>query len=97
MGMLLAANLAVFCLEAMKNYSFKKKILWVDSKVALAQCSATKSNKNTFVHNRVIKIIELCVGFEIKYIESNENPTDLTTKPITANKLKRKLSVEKWT
>ena len=69
--MLLAANLAKFCLEAMKNHPFKKKIIWSDSKVALAQCSASKSNKNTFIHNRVIQIRELCEGFEINYVNSN--------------------------
>ena len=93
MGMLLAANLAKFCLEAMNNYPFKKKIIWSDSKVALAQCSASKSNKNTFVHNRVIQIRELCEGFEINYVNSNENPADLTTKPISAKNLQ---SNELW-
>ena len=53
MGILLAANLATFCIEAMKEFKFRKKIIWSDSKVALAQCSTIKSNKTAFVHNRV--------------------------------------------
>ena len=88
MGMLIAANLSKFCLETMKNYNISKKIIWSDSKVVLAQCSSVKSNKNAFVHNRVVKIRDMCKGFEIKYVNSFDNPADLTTRPITANQLK---------
>ena len=87
MAIVLAANLANFCLEAMSRYKIHKKIIWSDSRVALAQCSA-KSNKTSFIHNRVIKIRELCENFEIKHVNSKDNPADFVTKPIRAKKLK---------
>ena len=88
MGIVLAANLASFCLEALKDYKFKKKIIWSDSRVALAQCSAKKSHKSSFVHNRIVRIRELCQGFDIRYVDSKDNPADLVTKPISAKNLK---------
>ena len=47
-----------------------------------------KSTKNAFVHNRVVRIRELCKGFEIRYVNSFDNPADLTTRPTTTNQLK---------
>ena len=87
MAIVLAANLANFCLEAMSTYNIRKKIIWSDSRVALAQLSA-KSNKTSFIHNRVVKVRELCEDFEIKHVSSKDNPADFVTKPIRAKKLK---------
>ena len=58
----------------------------------MAQCSA-KSNKTSFIHNRVTRIRELCKDFEIRHVGSKDNPADFTTKPIRAKKLK---SNELW-
>ena len=71
----------------MNRVTFKRKVIWSDSKVALAQCEA-RTNKRIFVHNRVIKIRELCKDFEIRYVLSKENPADYTTKAIATRRLR---------
>ena len=81
MGLTMSANIAAKLLKVYDKLSFKRKILWCDSKNVLAWCS-TPVNKVNFVHNRVSTIRNLCPEFEIRYVKSNENPADLITKPI---------------
>ena len=86
MGLTVAANLIRSIKEAYPMVEPMRKVLWCDSKVVLAQCSSL-NNDLAFVHNRVIKIRHLAKGFEIRHINGKENPADLITKPIKAQKL----------
>ena len=83
MGIVVAANIANNLVKVYDNLKFQKKILWSDNKTALSQCSKPVNDLN-FVHNRVQNIRALCPDFEIRYVNTNDNPADLITKPIKA-------------
>ena len=92
MGVVMAANMAANLLKAYKNVKFAKKVLWSDSKTVLGQLSQS-FNKVNFVQNRVIDIKNLCPGFEVRYVNTEENPADLITKSI---KIKDFLTSDLW-
>ena len=85
MGVLIAANMAATLLTTYSDVKFVRKILWSDSKTVLGQLSSPL-NKVDFVQNGVANIRELCPGFEIHYLNTQDNPADLLTKIIRAEK-----------
>ena len=82
-----ALNLSATIINAIKksfpHIQFSRKVLWSDSMVALAQCTAPK-HQMAYIHNRVNSIRTLAEGFEIRHISGKENPADYMTKPIKA-------------
>ena len=92
MGLVIAANIANKIVRTYSNLTFKRKVLWSDSKTVLGQCSKPVNEVN-FVHNRVQNIRQLCPEFEIRYVNTAENPADLLTKPVKADKF---LENELW-
>ena len=92
MGLMMSAHAAANLMDAYSDVNFTRKVLWSDSKTALAQCSAL-SNKTNFVHNRVVKIRSLCKNFELRYVSTFLNPADYITKPI---KIQKFLKSDLW-
>ena len=87
-AILIAANLLVFVVSAVKQLEDKEIVIWNDSKAALSWCSQ-ESITDTFVHRRVADIRDRCPTATIKYVQSAENPADILTRDITAADLKK--------
>ena len=93
---MMGVTLAAQCIEALfKGYpdtAFDRKVLWCDNRSVLEQLSSVR-NRSTFVHNRVVNIRSWAEGFEIRHIAGKENPADMITRPVRAQKL---LTSERW-
>ena len=66
---------------------------WSDSTVALAWIDSTPSRFSTFIASRVAKIQQIIQPEKWKYVRTEENPVDLTTRPVPATKLS---SLKMW-
>lgn len=87
-SILIAANLLVFVLDAVKSLKNNKIFMWNDNKAALSWCSQLEI-KDTYVHKRVADIRKKCPSATIQYVPSKDNPADILTRDITAEDLKK--------
>ncbi|XP_047985626.1 uncharacterized protein LOC125225814 isoform X1 [Leguminivora glycinivorella] len=86
-AMLLLAQLYKNVTNALKC-KFTKVYLWCDSNVTLAWAKSQKQNNlNCFVKNRVIEIQGLTNINDWHWVSSNDNPADLLTRGLPADKL----------
>lgn len=86
-AMLLLAQLYKKVNNALKC-NFTKIYLWCDSNVALAWAKSQKPNNlDCFVKNRVIEIQKLSNIDDWHWVSSNDNPADLLTRGIHADRL----------
>ena len=74
-GLTLASRL---CKTLTKIFNFQSVTLWCDSQVAIAWAHNPTKTKDVFVANRANEIN--LSNFDIKYVESKENPADLITR-----------------
>ena len=74
-GLTLSSRL---CKTLTKLYNFQSVTLWCDSQVAIAWAHNPTKTKDVFVANRANEIH--LSNFDIKYVESKENPADLITR-----------------
>ena len=77
--MKIAANLVVFCQKALEVPSDNRVIIWCDAQAVLSWVSDANLD-NTFVHERVKQIRELCPTAEVRYVDTKNNPADIITK-----------------
>ena len=86
-AVVVAANQVQFTRKAWDPPVGTKVFLWIDAKVVL-QWLNQYNIKDTFVHNRVKQVRELCSGADvsIRYVPSELNPADLITKEQEAAK-----------
>ena len=95
MGLVMSAHAAANLLDAYSDINFTRKVLWCDNMTALAQCASLK-NDSSFVHNRVEDIREKCVGFELRYVDTKQNPADVITREETFKDGKKFLNCKEW-
>ena len=60
---------------------------WSDSTVALAWINSTPSRFSTFIANRVAKVQQIIQPEKWRYVPTEENPADHTTRPVPAKQL----------
>ena len=78
-AMKIAANLVVFCQKALEVPSDNRVIIWCDAQAVLSWVSDANLD-NTFVHERVKQIRELCPTAEVRYVDTKNNPADIITR-----------------
>ena len=85
MGVLVGVRLLKFVVEQLK-VTIHSQILWTDSTCVLYWISSSKKQP-MFVENRLTEI-KKHRNTTFKYIKSEENPADFTTKPLTLEEFK---------
>ena len=78
-AMKIAANLVVFCQNALEVPKENRVIIWCDAQAVLAWVSSANL-ANTFVHERVKQIRQLCPTAEVRYVDTANNPADIITR-----------------
>ena len=86
MGVLVGVRLLKFVVEQLK-VTIHSQILWTDSTCVLYWISSSKKQP-MFVENRLTEI-KKHRNTTFKYIKSEENPADFTTKPLTLEEFKK--------
>ena len=66
---------------------------WSDSTIALAWINSTPSRFSTFIANRVAKVQQINQPEKWKYVPTEENTADHTTRPVPAKQLS---SLKMW-
>ena len=79
MAILIGANIANYCIDALFSIEIETLYLWSDSRTALSWCSSYDI-KEEFVSNRVRQIRKLAPKAKLKYLESANNPADILTR-----------------
>ena len=87
MGALVCARLIMFVKKAL-NLDFPCTITcWTDSTIALRWIKGDSNKKDVFVRNRIRDIQQLTPPSSRYHCEGKENPADLMTRGILAEKL----------
>ena len=87
MGSLLCARLLVFVRKALKLPDDVEYLCWTDSTVALAWIQGDSHQWKQFVGNRVAEIQSLTASDQWRHCPGTENPADLVTRGVSAEKL----------
>ena len=86
MAILIGANIANYCLDALFSIEIESLYLWSDSRTALSWCSSYDI-KEQFVSNRVRQIRNLAPKAKLMYVESARNSADILTRQPKAKDL----------
>ena len=86
MAILIGANIANYCLDALFSIEIESLYLWNDSRTALSWCSSYDI-KEEFVSNRVRQIRNLAPKAKLMYVESARNSADILTRQPKAKDL----------
>jgi len=87
MGSLLCSRLVNFAKKALSLDSNTRIVCWTDSTIALSWIQGDASKKEMFVANRVKEIQELTPPNCWQHCGSKDNPADLITRGLLADKL----------
>ena len=77
--MVMAAQLAVSTLEALRMPKEHQVYIWCDAQVVLSWVSS-EDLSNTYVHERVKQIRDLCPTAKVAYVDTKGNPADIITR-----------------
>lgn len=87
MGALLCSRLVDFVKISLKLDSNTQAVCWADSTIALSWIQGETSKKDVFVSNRVRDILVLTPKNCWQHCRSKDNPADLITRGLSADKL----------